>query len=101
MNSPLCFLRERDAVQNLASVVRTQQKLGTAGGSKVATCELLVTVFLLMEKLKSPEIGIWKMENCTAPASGIELHLLSAFLKESAVWWLLKHFQEGRFLVES
>lgn len=61
-------MAERDAVQNLASVVRTQQKLWAAGGS---WCELLAIVFLLMEKLESPEIGSWEMQNCTVPASGI------------------------------
>lgn len=61
----------RDAVQNLASVVRAQQKLWTTGESKVATSELLARLFLLMEKLESPEIGSWKMQNSTAPANGI------------------------------
>lgn len=64
-------MAERDAVQSLASVVRTQQKPWTAGGSKVATCELLASAFLLIEKLESPEIGSWKMQNCTAPTSDI------------------------------
>lgn len=49
-------MAERDAVKNLASVVRTQQKLGTAGASKVAACELLARVFLLMEKLENAEL---------------------------------------------
>lgn len=55
MNSPVCFHREkevaeRDAVQNLASVVRTQQKPWAAGGSKVATCELLARAFFAYGK---------------------------------------------------
>lgn len=64
-------MAERDAVQNLVSLVRTQQKLWTTGGNKVATSELLAGVFLLMEKLENPEIGNWKMQNSTAPANGI------------------------------
>lgn len=43
-------MAERDAVQNLASVVRTQQKPWAAGGSKVATCELLARAFFAYGK---------------------------------------------------
>lgn len=95
-------MAERDAVQNLASLVRTQQKLWTAGGSKVATSELLAGVFLLTEKRKVLKLGAGKCRTLLSLLMvSIELHLLSAFLRESRVLWLLKHLQEGRFLVES